>query len=75
MLSLHLLPDYFLRHLSAKILNQQMYTTILRERKGVLTPTLAPIKNLILLTVALKPSAVHGTSICLSPLLWSEIPP
>ena len=75
MLSFQLLPDCVLRHLSAKILNQQMYTTILRERKGMLTPTLAPVKNLSLLTVALKSSAVHGTSICLSPLIWSEIPP
>lgn len=75
MLSVQLLPDYILRHLSVKILNQQTYTTILWERKGVLTPTLAPIKVHNPLTMALNPLAVHGISICLSPLIWSESVP
>jgi hypothetical protein len=71
MLSVQLLPDYILRHLSVKILNQQTYTAILWERKGV-TPTLAAIKVHNPLTMALKPLAVHGISVCLSPLIWSE---
>jgi hypothetical protein len=43
--SLQLLPDYVLGHLSAQILIEQMYTTILRERGGVKTLTLVPIKG------------------------------
>jgi len=52
-----------------------MYTMILWERKSVLTPTLASIKVHNPLTMALKPLAVHGISICLSPLIWSESVP
>jgi hypothetical protein len=43
--NLQLLPDDVPRHLSAKILNQQTYTTILREREGVKTHTRVPIKG------------------------------
>ena len=43
--SLQLLPDYVLGHLSAQILVEQMYTTILRERGGVKTITLFPIQG------------------------------
>lgn len=42
--SLQLLPNYALGHLSAQILVEQTYTTILRER-GVKTLTLVPIKG------------------------------
>ena len=42
--SLQLLPDEVLWPLSVQILNQQTYTTILRDREGVKTHTLVPIK-------------------------------
>jgi hypothetical protein len=43
--SLQLLPKYVLGHLSAQILVEQTYTTIPREREGVKTLTLVPIKG------------------------------
>jgi hypothetical protein len=43
--SLQLLLDYVLGHLSAQILVEQTYTTILREREGVKILTLVPIKG------------------------------
>jgi hypothetical protein len=70
---LQLLPDDILRHMSAQILNQQMYTTILWDR-GVKTHTLAPIKGSQCTDRGSEPSAVCGTSISLSPLIWAESP-
>ena len=42
---LKLLPDDVLRHLSAEVLQQQTYTTILWERESVKCHTLAPVKG------------------------------
>lgn len=41
----HFLPDDICRHSSAQILNEQKHTAILREGEGVITHTLAPIKQ------------------------------
>jgi len=68
---LQLLLDDILRHLSAQIINQQMYTTILRDG-GVKTHTLASIKGWQCTAHGSEPSAVRGTSISLSPLIWTE---
>ena len=59
-LGLKLLPHDALRHLPAEVFHQQTYTTVLWERESVKSLTLAPVKAL---TVALKPSAVPGTTL------------
>jgi hypothetical protein len=65
--TLQLLSDNFIRHVSAKVLDQQPYTAVLREVESVETHTLLPSSDRSALTVALKPSAVRGTSISFSP--------
>ena len=42
---LQLLPEDALRHSPAQVLHQKPHTTVLRERKGVETHTLPPIKG------------------------------
>lgn len=59
---LHVLPDDFLRHLPAKIPNQQTYTTIFQERKSVKILTLATIEgSQCVYTVILGPRTRHRT--------------
>jgi hypothetical protein len=75
--SLQFLPDDVFRHLSAQILNEQKHTAILRDGEGVITHTCAPIKRWQVLTAALNPTVVRGTSINLPrprPLIWAERP-
>ena len=43
--TLQLLSDNVFRHVSAKILDQQPYTAVLREEESVKTHTLAPVKG------------------------------
>jgi len=68
---LQLILDDILGHLSAQILNQQMYTTILQDR-GVKMHTFAHIKGSQCTDHGSEPSVVRGTSISLSPLIWAE---
>jgi hypothetical protein len=59
--SLLFLPDDILRHLSPQILEEEMHTVILWEKKGVKTHTLALIKGLQGNGRGLKPTVVCGT--------------
>jgi hypothetical protein len=43
--TLQLLPDDVFRHVSAKVLDQQPYTAVLREGESVKTHTLAPVEG------------------------------
>jgi len=72
--TLQLLPDDVFRHVSAKVLHQQPYTAVLQEEESVKTHTLAPVKGPQCTNMALKPSAVRGTSISFSPFIWADSP-
>jgi hypothetical protein len=72
--TLQLLPDDVFWHVSAKVLDQQPYTAVLREGESVKTHTLVPSRDRSALTVALKPSSVRGTSISFSPFIWADSP-
>jgi hypothetical protein len=58
-----------------QVLHQKPHTAVLREREGVDTHILPPLRARSTLTTARNPSAVDGTTINFSPLSWAVRPP